>query len=159
MRLTLWNTSLAGIVATGLLVFGTAPAKAQGYGSSYGGGCVGGYGQGSYGGGYGQGSYGGGYGQGYGGGYGQGYGGGYGGGDGVPTQQYYGNGGHDYQPHWHTTQTPVGSFAWYGNGAHDLQPHEHTNSAYGGYRGYSPSPFGGVTTSYYNSTPYTYMPW
>jgi len=169
MRRTLWNTSLAGIVATGLLVFVTAPAKAQGYGGCYGGG---GYGQGSYGGGYGQGygggygqSYGGGgYGQGYGGGgYGQGYGGGYGqgygGGYGVPTQQYYGNGGHDYQPHWHTTQTQVGSFAWYGNGAHDLQPHEHTNSTYGGYRGYSPSPFGGVTTSYYNSTPYTYMPW
>jgi hypothetical protein len=44
-------------------------------------------------------------------------------------------------------------------GDHDLHPHEHTNSAYGGYRGYSPSPFGGVTSSYYNPIPYTYMPW
>jgi hypothetical protein len=138
-------------LAAGLLAFGTTAAKAQGYGGGYYGG--GGYGGGGY---YGQGYYGGGYGPAYnGGGYGPGYGGGYG----VPTQQYYGNGGHDLQPHWHTTQTPVGSFAWYGNGAHDLQPHEHTNSPYGGYRGYSPSPFGGVTTSYYPSTPYTYMPW
>lgn len=89
--------------------------------------------------------------------YGGGSGGGYGGYG--PGFSYYGNGGHDLQPHWHTTQTPFGWFAWYGNGAHDLQPHEHTHSPYGGYRGYSPSPFGGVTTSYYNSTPYIYMPW
>ena len=142
--------ALAGVLAVfGVAGFGTTQARAHdedgynGGGGYYGGG---GYGQG-YGGGYGQRYYGGGYGQGYGGGY------------GVPTRQYHGNGGHNYQPHWHTTQTPVGSFAWYGNGAHDLQPHEHTRSAYGGYRGYSPSPFGGVTTSYYNSTPYTYMPW
>lgn len=148
MRLSLRSMALAGVLATGLLAFGTTQAKAQGYGGYYGGG---GYGQG-----YGVG----GYGQGYGGGGGYyGGGGGYGQGYGVPTQQYYGNGGHDFQPHWHSTQTPVGSFAWYGNGAHDLQAHEHTNSPYGGYRGYSPSPFGGVTTSYYNSTPYTYMPW
>lgn len=46
-----------------------------------------------------------------------------------------------------------------GYGGHDLQPHEHTNSAYGGYRGYSPNPYGGVTTSHDNSTPYTYMSW
>jgi hypothetical protein len=144
MRLSLRNLALAGVLATGLLALGTTPAKAQGFGGGY------------YGGGYGQ-SYGGGYGQGYGGYYGGA--GGYGQGYGVPTRQYYGNGGHDFQPHWHTTQTPAGSFAWYGNGAHDAQPHEHTQSAYGGYRGYSPSPFGGVTTSYYNSTPYTYMPW
>jgi len=148
MRLSLRNAALTGILAAGLLAFTTSPAKAQGYGCGRG---YGGYGQGY--GGYSQG-YGGGY---YGGGYsGQGYGGGYGG---APTTGYYGNGGHDYQPHWHTTQTPVGSFNWYGNGAHDAQAHEHTQSAYGGYRGYSPSPFGGVTTSYYNSTPYTYMPW
>ena len=120
MRFSLRSMALAGVLATGLLALGTTPAQAQGYGGGY-------YG----GGGYGQGYGGGGYSRGYGGGYGQGYGGGYA----VPTQQYY------------------------GNGAHDLQPHEHTNSAYGGYRGYSPSPFGGVTTSYYNSTPYTYMPW
>jgi hypothetical protein len=138
MRLSLRNMALAGVLATGIMALGTTQAKAQGYG---------GYGQGY--GGYG----GGGYGQGYGG-YGQGYSS-----YGAPTQQYYGNGGHDLQPHWHTTQTPIGSFGWYGNGAHDLQPHEHTRSAYGGYRGYSPSPFGGVTTSYYNSTPYIYMPW
>ncbi|MDB5350105.1 MAG: hypothetical protein JWN86_1352 [Planctomycetota bacterium] len=148
MRFSLRSMALAGVLVTGLLVLGTTPAQAQGYGGGYyggGGGYGQGYGGGGYGGGYGSGGY---YG---GGGYGQGYG--------VPTQQYYGNGGHDFQPHWHTTQTPVGSFAWYGNGVHDSQPHEHTNSANGGYRGYSPSPFGGVTTSYYNSTPYTYMPW
>ncbi len=143
MRFSLRGMALAGVLATGLLALGTAPAKAQGYGGYYGGG-------------YGQGYGGGGYGLGYGGG---GYGPGYGGGYSVPTQQYYGNGGHDFQPHWHTTQTPLGSFAWYGNGAHDLRPHEHTNSPYGGYRSYSPSPFGGVTTSYHNSTPYVYMPW
>lgn len=73
--------------------------------------------------------------------------------------RYYGNGGYDYQPHWHTTQTPFGGFSRSGSGAHDLQPHEHSNTPYGGYRGYSPSPFGGMTTSYYNSTPYMYMPW
>lgn len=153
MRLSLRSLALAGVLATGLLALGTTPVEAQGFGGYYGGG----YGQGNGGGGYyGQGYGGGGYGPAYGGG---GYYGGYGQGYGVPTRQYYGNGGHDFQPHWHTTQTPVGSFAWYGNGAHDAQPHEHTQSAYGGYRGYSPSPFGGVTTSYYNPTPYTYMPW
>jgi hypothetical protein len=73
--------------------------------------------------------------------------------------RYYGNGGHDSRPHWHTTQTPYGSFVWYGIGAHDFRPHEHVYSPYGGYRGYSPNRFGGVTTSYYPSTPYTYMPW
>lgn len=162
MRISLRSMGLAGVVATGLLAFGTTPAKAQGYGGYYGGGG-GGFVQGYGGfiqgyGGYGQGY--GGYGQGYGGcgqgygGYGQGYGG-----YGFPTRQYYGNGGHDFQPHWHTTQIPFGSFAWYGNGAHDLQPHEHTQSAYGGYRSYSPSPFGGVTTSFHNSTPYIFMPW
>ncbi len=136
MKPTMRTVIFAGVLAIGgVLGLGASPAKAQGYG----------YGGGGYYGGYGQ-SYGGG---GYG-----GYGGGY-----SPGYQYYGNGGHDYSPHWHTTQTPIGSFAWYGNGAHDLRPHEHTQSPYGGYRGYSPSPFGGVTTSYYNSTPYTYMPW
>lgn len=138
MRRPMRTRVLAGILAVGsALGLGASSAKAQGFGYP--------------GGGYG---YGGGYGSGY---YGGGYGGGYGGSN--PGFSYYGNGGHDFQPHWHTTQTPVGSFPWYGNGAHDLQPHEHTNSPYGGYRGYSPSPFGGVTTSYYNSTPYIYMPW
>jgi hypothetical protein len=114
-------------------------AKAQGWDGYPGG--YGGYYRGGYGGGY----YVGGYpGVGY-------YGGGY--------QQYYGNGGHDFQPHWHRSTTPFGTFMWYGNGAHDLQPHEHVRSPYGGYRGYSPNPFGGVTESIYPSTPYTYMPW
>ncbi len=153
MRFSLRSMALAGVLATGFLTLGAAPVEAQGYGGGYYGGR--GYIQ-VYGGGHGHG-YGGynrGYSQGYGGGYGQAYGG-----YAAPNQYYYGNGGHDFQPHMHTTQTPVGSFAWYGTGAHDFQPHEHTHSAYGGYQGYSPSPFGGVTTSYYNSTPYTYMPW
>ena len=151
MRLSLRSMALAGVLTTGLLTLGATQARAQGYGGygqTYGGGYNGGYGQ-AYGGGYN-----GGYGQAYGGGYQPGYGG-----YPVPPRQYYGNGGHDLQPHWHSTQTPIGSFAWYGNGAHDLQPHEHSQSGYGGYRGYSPNSFGGVTTSYYNSTPYTYMPW
>ena len=156
MRLSPRTAALAGVLAAGFLTLGATPAKAQGYGGYYGQGygqTYGGYSQ-SYGG-YSQ-SYGG-YNQSYGG-YGQSYGG-YGQTYVAPVQQYYGNGGHDFQPHLHSTQTPVGSFAWYGNGAHDLGPHEHTQSAYGGYQGYSPSPFGGVTTSYYNSTPYQYRPW
>ena len=83
-------------------------------------------------------------------------GGGFGGGV-VPGYRYYGNGGHDYQPHWHRTQTPFGSFSWYGNGAHDFRPHEHSVSPYG-YRGYSGGPFH-RTESFYPSTPYRYMPW
>ncbi len=137
---------LAGVLAVGgILGLAPSPAKAQGYGDA--GGYPGVYGGGFFAGGF-PGAYGGGYG-GYPGGY-----GGYG-----PGYRYYGNGGHDLAPHWHTTQTPLGSFAWYGNGAHDVMPHEHTHSPYGGYRSYSPSPFGGVTTSYHNSTPYIYMPW
>ena len=156
MRISPRSTALAAVLAFGLLALGASYAQAQGFGGYYGGG---GFAPGYYGGGLAQGYYGaGGYGPASGGYYG-GYGPAYGGGYGVPVQRYYGNGGHDFQPHWHTTQTPLGSFAWYGNGAHDLQPHEHTHSPYGGYRGYSPSPFGGVTTSYYNSTPYTFMPW
>jgi len=134
MRGILRRLALAGVVLAG--TFGIASSSAQAQGFGYGG-----------------------YGGGYGGAYAGGYGGGYGGGYTAPSYNYYGNGGHDFQPHWHTTQTPVGSFAWYGNGAHDFMPHEHSHSAYGGYRGYSPSPFGGVTTSYYTSTPYIYMPW
>jgi hypothetical protein len=129
--------ALAGIVAVGALGLGASPARAQGFGGYYGGGYPGGY-------------YGGYAGPGF------GY---YGGGYGVPAFRYYGNGGHDFAPHWHTTRTPFGSFGWHGNGVHDLLPHEHTVSPYGGYRGYSAGPFGGVTTSYYSSTPYTFMPW
>ena len=123
MKSVIRTKILAGFLAIGsILTLGTSAAKAQGYG---------GYGGGGYGGGYGGGGY---------------QGGGYGGGGGGYNSgsRYYGNGGHDLAPHWHNTQTPIGSFNWYGNGAHDLRPHEHTNSPYGGYRGYSPSPFGGV---------------
>ena len=181
MRHTLRAATLTGILGLVFSAAGATPVHAQGFGLSinvgrggyapgygysgyrsysqvyntYGGGYGqngGGYGQGYYGGGYNQGYYGGGYNQaGYGGGYGQGYG--------VPTTAYYGNGGHDLQPHLHNTQTPTGNYVWYGNGAHDLQPHEHTQSPYTGYRSYSANPFGGVTTSYHNSTPYVYMPW
>jgi hypothetical protein len=135
MRGVLRRLALAGAVLAGTLGIASSSAHAQGFG--YGG----------YGWGYPQTSVG-------------GYGGGYGGGFAAPDYNYYGNGGHDYQPHWHTTQTPFGSFAWYGNGVHDFLPHEHSHSACGGgYQGYSPSPFGGVTTSYYPSTPYIFMPW
>lgn len=139
MRLSMSNLALAGVLATSLLAFGSAPASAQGFGGYYGGGY------------YVQGFRAGGYGPAYGGGYYGGYPGGY--------QQYFGNGGHDARPHWHNESTPFGSFSWYGNGPHDLQPHEHVRSPYGGYRGYTPNPFGGVTESVYPSTPYTYMPW
>ena len=86
-----------------------------------------------------------------------GYGGGgfgYGGGQ---YGSYYGNGGHDYQPHWHTTQTPFGQSAWYGNGPHDFVPHEHTHSPWS-YQGYSNTQ-AGPTTSYYNQQPYYFAPW
>ena len=146
MRLSMRNLALAGVLALGgLLGFGSTTARAHdgdGYSGGYGGYAGGGYG-GYAGGGYGgirRGYSGGGY-----------YPGGY--------QQYYGNGGHDTQPHWHNESTPFGSFSWYGNGPHDTQPHEHVRSPYGGYRGYTPNPFGGVTESVYPSTPYTYMPW
>ena len=101
----------------------------------------------NFGGGYGGGQYQGGYG-GYQGGYG-GYQGGYGG--------YYGNGGHDYAPHWHQTQTPIGSFQWYGNGAHDYVPHGHTYTP-NSYQGYSSSPWG-FTQSNYPRYPNSYYQW
>jgi hypothetical protein len=89
-----------------------------------------GYGYGSYGyGGYGYGSYG----------------------------SYYGNGGHDFQPHWHTTQTPFGGYAWYGNGPHDHVPHQHTYSPWS-YQGYNPTA-SGYTQSYYPRYPGYYAPW
>ena len=144
MRNSPRTLGLAATLAAGVLALGAGRAQAQGYGGGYAPRPAYSYG---YGQGYGYGQSGGGYSQNYG----QGYG--------APARQYYGNGGHDYQPHMHTTTGPAGTFAWYGNGAHDAQAHEHTQSAYGGYRGYSPAPYGGTTTSYYNSTPYTYMPW
>jgi hypothetical protein len=87
----------------------------------------------------------------------QGYGYFPGGGYGVPSYSYYGNGGHDFQPHWHTTQTPIGSFSWFGNGTHDFQPHVHNQTPYG-ITSYSGGPFM-QTQSYSPPTPYTFMPW
>lgn len=157
MRTTIRSVALATVLGLGgLLAIGSSPALAQGY-------YQGGYGYSpSYGGGYGaRGYYGGGYvaanvNPGYGAGYGspQYYGGGYA----APNFNYYGNGGHDAAPHWHTTRGPYGAFQWFGSGAHDAQPHEHVASPYGGHRSYSVGPYG-VTESYYPSTPYTYMPW
>ncbi|MBA3313945.1 MAG: hypothetical protein H0T47_11765 [Planctomycetaceae bacterium] len=80
---------------------------------------------------------------------GYGYGGGFGG--------YYGNGGHDFQPHWHTTRSQFGSYQWFGNGPHDYAPHHHTYSPWS-YEGHHVSPFG-VTTSHYPRYPYYYAPW
>ena len=123
MRSTLRMMVLAGVLATGLLTYGTTQAQAQGYGGGY-------YGGGS------------------------GYGGG---GYGVPTYNYYGNGGHDYQPHMHTRQTPFGTSSYYGLGRHDFRPHGHQQTPYGitSYNGgyYS------NTRSYSPPTPYGYMPW
>src|SRR4051794_39241930 len=99
MRSAFRMMSLASVLAIGGLAVGTSSARAQGFG--YGGYPGTYYGSGAY---YGAGSY-------------YGSGGYYGGGYGIPSFNYYGNGGHDLQPHWHTTQTPFGSFGWYGNGA------------------------------------------
>jgi hypothetical protein len=135
MKTTLRTMAWAGVLAIGgILGLGTSLARAQGYGDYPGGG----YG-------------------GYGGGYDGGYGGGYDGGYGVPSYSYYGNGGHDFQPHWHTTQTPIGSFSWYGNGAHDYRPHIHNQTPYG-ITSYSSGLFQ-QTQSYSPPTPYTFMPW
>ncbi len=76
---------------------------------------------------------------------------------GVPAYGYYGNGGHDYLPHWHMTTTPYGSFSWYGTGPHDYLPHQHVRTP-SSYQGYSVTPFG-VTRSFYSPYPYTYAPW
>ena len=84
-------------------------------------------------------------------------GGGFGGGYGVPNSRYYGNGGHDFQPHWHTTRTPFGSFQWFGNGRHDSRPHEHSQTPYG-IKSYNGGRFSD-TRSYSPPTPYTYRPW
>lgn len=65
----------------------------------------------------------------------------------------YGNGAHDYVPHWHQTNTPFGSAYWYGNGPHDYLPHHHSVSPWGGVRSYSTTPFG--PTRSYNGYPYS----
>ena len=64
----------------------------------------------------------------------------------------YGNGPHDYLPHWHRTYTPFGPVYWYGNGPHDYLPHHHRVSPWGGTRSYSLTPFG--PTKSYNGFPY-----
>ncbi len=64
----------------------------------------------------------------------------------------YGNGAHDYLPHWHQTRTPFGPVYWYGNGPHDYLPHHHSFSPWGGVSSYSPTPFG--PTKSYNGSPY-----
>ena len=81
------------------------------------------------------------------------YGGGYGGGYG----SYYGNGGHDYEPHWHTTQTPYGYSAWYGNGPHDYVPHQHSYTPYS-YQSHNPT-WSGFTQSHHPRYPSYYAPW
>jgi hypothetical protein len=63
----------------------------------------------------------------------------------------YGNGAHDYTPHWHQTITPYGPVNWYGNGLHDYLPHDHGFSPWGGVRSYSNTPFG--PTKSYNGFP------
>ena len=72
----------------------------------------------------------------------------------VPSYPYYGNGGHDLAPHWHTRQTPFGPVQWFGNGRHDLRPHGHTVTPYG-----IESHNSWRTRSYSPPTPYGYRPW
>ena len=137
--------STALVMMCALIVFAT-PAKAQ---------CHRGYGGGGYrygGGGYSVSVYGGGYG---GGGY---SGGGYGGiSQGGSFGSYFGNGGHDLQPHWHATQTPFGQNLWYGNGPHDLAPHQHSVTPWS-YQSYS-NTGAGPTTSFNSPQPYYVAPW
>ena len=127
MRKVTRTAVFTSLVALSAFLSAGTSAKAQGFG----------YGGGGYGGG--------------------GYGQGYGGGSGAPVQQYYGNGGHDYQPHMHNVQTPFGGFSYYGLGGHDFRPHGHTQTPYGitGYNG----GFFSNTQSYSPPTPYGYMPW
>jgi hypothetical protein len=74
----------------------------------------------------------------------------------------YGNGMHDFAPHWHQTNTLFGSVYWYGNGPHDFRPHDHGYSPWGGVRSYSYTPYGatksyngfGYSNGYYNYRPY-----
>lgn len=75
----------------------------------------------------------------------------------MPYSSYYGQGAHDFYPHWHNTSTPLGTFSWYGNGPHDYVPHAHTQTPYS-YRGYSYTPWS-YTESYYPPYPYYYGPW
>ena len=145
--------AMALVMMCVLMVFAT-PAKAQCF-RGYGGGGYG-YGGGGYsGGGYSGGGYGGG-GYGYGG---YGYGaGGYGGiNQGGSFGSYFGNGGHDLQPHLHATQTPYGQNLWYGNGPHDLAPHQHSITPWS-YQSYS-NTGAGPTTSFNSPQQYYFAPW
>ncbi|RUL87024.1 hypothetical protein [Tautonia sociabilis] len=128
MRLAWRMIALASVLTIGGLALGTSEATAQGYG-------YGGY-PGYY-------QHGGGY-----------HGGHHGGVYGVPAYGYYGQGGHDFAPHWHTRRTPFGGFGWYGTGRHDYRPHGHTVTPYGieSYNSWR-------TRSYSPPTPYVYYPW
>jgi len=75
----------------------------------------------------------------------------------VPSTTYYGNGGHDLQPHMHTRQGLFGNSSSYGLGRHDFRPHAHVETPYG-ITGYSNGPFRS-TQSYSPPTPYGYRPW
>ncbi len=86
-----------------------------------------------------------------------GYNGSWGGYYGAPAYGYYGNGGHDFAPHWHQSTTPYGTYSWYGNGPHDFQPHSHVQTPYS-YQGSSVSPWG-YTQSFYPNSPYQYSPY
>lgn len=73
---------------------------------------------------------------------------------------YYGNGGHDFAPHYHQYDTPYGSYSYYGNGLHDLVPHDHVYvnpGYYGGYSGYS-TPYDGYSSGYYSPYGSSYSP-
>lgn len=59
-----------------------------------------------------------------------------------PAYAGYGNGAHDYLPHWHQANTPFGPVYWYGNGLHDYLPHHHSASPWGGVQSYGVTPFG-----------------
>ena len=129
MRPILRTMTLAGILALGgILGLETSSANAQGYG--YGG---------------------------HHGGHGSHVGGNYGGGVGIPSFSYYGNGGHDLAPHWHTRQTPFGASAYYGLGRHDFRPHGHVQTPYG-ITGYSNGLFNS-TQSYSPPAPPVFRPW
>ncbi len=64
---------------------------------------------------------------------------------GVYDSYYYGNGPHDFVPHWHFYDTPFGTYGYYGLGAHDFVPHSHFS------RSYVPP-----HTDYYFGSPYPY---
>ncbi len=129
MRRILRTIALSSVMMIGGLVLGTPSAKAQGFG-------YGGYQQGHHGG---------------------GYAGGHGGGYNVPSYSYYGNGGHDAAPHWHTRQGLFGRASYYGTGRHDFRPHGHVQTPYG-ITGYSNGLFNS-TQSYSPPRPYGYQPW